>query len=354
MPSGFRRSGQTWPRATALLVAGALLVSISPASGTDLTDEQRIEQALDECARHGTVKGRLLDAAAFDNHADACPLSPNGWDDVERQALIAKGKQLFASTTALRQQPSTGPTVNGQTLACASCHRGQGRTDGRTHLVGPTKHRDLVPRHTPHLLRIGNTAPYGWDGRFKCLQASIKNAIVSPLEMNAAREPTQEQLDALALFVETLDAPDAVPGVDYDPVLAQRGEKLFAQYRGHDLNGEFEFFDGVACLHCHTRPNGTDRKFHEVLLPPPFVEAEGVDPGHIDSTGKVRGFKTPVLRGVRLTAPYFHDGSMGVPGGVEQDPVPALLEMMEAYRARFAIDFTPEEQLALVHYLLSQ
>lgn len=68
------------------------------------------------------------------------------------------------------------------------------------------------------------------------------------------------------------------------------------------------------------------------------------------------GFKTPVLRGVRLTAPYFQDGSVGVAGGVvasQAQAEAALLEMMEAYRARFAFDFTPEGEMAIVHHLLS-
>ncbi|MPY99263.1 MAG: hypothetical protein GEU97_14925 [Actinophytocola sp.] len=294
----------------------------------------------------------------FDDYADTCPAPDEVPTEEELEALVARGRDLFTSPDAFGQQASQGPTVAGEALSCADCHTGDARTDGRTHIVGPTEHRPSVPRQTPHLLRIGDAAPYGWDGRFPCLQAAIKNAIVSPLEMNAADEPAQYGLDALAAFVATLDVPDAVPGVDYDPELAAWGERLFAQYRGVDIGGDFNPFDGVACVHCHVDPDGTDREFHPILLPPPLLPVGGLDPGHIDDQGRVRGFKTPVLRGTRFTAPYFHDGSMGIPGQGEslgrEATIAALLEMMAAYRARFFFDFTPEEELAIVHYLLSQ
>ena len=300
--------------------------------------------------------GDPVDLGTFDAHAEVCVVNPGGWSEEERLALVEEGRALFTDTRAFGQQPSQGPTVQGQILNCAACHANPGRTDGRVHLVGPTEHRPLVARQTPHLLDIGDAAPYGWDGRFPCLQAAIRNAVVSPLEMRASRPPEQRQLDALAEFVKTLDAPEPRPGIDFDPQLAARGARLFEDYRGVDVNGDFEPFDGVACIHCHVAPRGTDRAFHPILLPPPLLDVPTLDPGHIDSHGKVRGFKTPVLRGVRLTAPYFHDGSMGAPGeaGPSQErTIAALLEMMAAYRARFAFDFTPEEELAIVHYLLS-
>ena len=49
------------------------------------------------------------------------------------------------------------------------------------------------------------------------LQDQVRGAIVSPLEMNAAREPTRRELDALAEFLLTLTPPKAEPGVDFDP-----------------------------------------------------------------------------------------------------------------------------------------
>jgi cytochrome c peroxidase len=359
-----------------VLVAAALALIVVPAAAAtpstpalsststvphpaETLDADALEALIAEHARSGTIKGQLVVTEEFDDHADVCPTTPDGLPSTEeeRRELIEEGRRLFHSTSALGQQASSGPTVMDEQLACVSCHSPPAFTDGRTHLVGPTEHRPLVPRHTPHLLRIGGTAPYSWDGRFACLQATIKNAITSPLEMNAAREPTQEQLDALALFVETLDVPDAEPGTDYDPELAAWGELLFAEYRGIDIDGDAPAFDGISCLHCHQGTLGTDLRFHPILLPGPWSPT-ALDPGHIDDDGRIRGFKTPVLRGVRLTAPYFHDGSMGEPTAsrapyVNDPPIGALLVMLEAYERRFMFTFTPQERMALVHYMLS-
>jgi cytochrome c peroxidase len=340
-------------RLLAVFVAWSLLAV--PAGGRPAPDDRVDATAMAEY-RAAAADEPLL--SEFDDHDDVCPLPKDPPPTrKQRRKLIKLGRKLFRSIDAFGQQPSLGPTVRGQGLSCIGCHGGKGFTDGRNHLVGPTERRDAVVRQTPHLMGIADAAPYGWDGRFACLQAVIKNAIVSPGEMNAAREPTRRQLDSLTAFVETLDAPKAKPGTDYDPELAAQGERLFEDYRGIDVNGDFNAFDGIACIHCHVDPEGvsTDRKFHPILLPPPLLPNGGIDPGHVGENGKVRGFKTPVLRGVRLTAPYFHDGSMGGPGAAQskEQTIAALLEMMEAYRVRFAFDFTPQEQLAIVHYLLS-
>ena len=341
-------------RLLAVFVASSLLAF--PAGGRSAVDGAPVGAR--EVAAYRAVAADEPLLQEFDNHAETCPIPEDPPPTrKQRRKLIRLGRRLFRSIDAFGQQPSLGPTVRGQGLSCIGCHAGKGFTDGRNHVVGPTERRDAVIRQTPHLMGIKDAAPYGWDGRFPCLQAVIKSAIVSPGEMNAAREPTRRQLDALTAFVETLDAPKATPGQDYDPELAAQGERLFEDYRGIDVNGDFNSFDGVACIHCHVDPEGvsTDRKFHPILLPPPLLPNGGPDPGRVDDNGKVRGFKTPVLRGVRLTAPYFHDGSMGGPASAQskEQTIAALLEMMEAYRVRFAFDFTPDEQLAIVHYLLS-
>src|SRR5581483_11741656 len=127
--------------------------------------------------------------------ATSSPASPPG----DRAELAALGRALFHSTTAWGQQPSRGPDMAGRQLACASCHSGPAYTDGRTHLVSP--------------------------GRNPTLQAQLRGAIMSPLELNAAREPTARELDALAAYVLTLTPPKAQPGVDFDPVKAARGDE---------------------------------------------------------------------------------------------------------------------------------
>jgi cytochrome c peroxidase len=272
----------------------------------------------------------------------------------EQAALVAEGKELFNSVDAFGQQPSQGPTIAGLKVSCQTCHAGPAFTDNRTHVVGPTGSRPAVARQTPHLLRIKDTAPFAWDGRNPTLQKQIRGAITSPLEMNGSREPTAHELDALAAFVETLDAPDAVAGVDFDPVLAEQGKHIFEEPRGMDPSGEFAADVKVACASCHTGDKKTDRSFHKILMP--FGDPV-LDPGAMGDDGSIKGFKTPVLRALRLTAPYFHEGLGGDPTAmrspVNSPPRPALLETVGFYNERFQMNFTPAEEQALIEYLMS-
>ncbi|MBM3274068.1 MAG: hypothetical protein FJZ00_02860 [Candidatus Sericytochromatia bacterium] len=76
-----------------------------------------------------------------------------------------------------------------------------------------------------------------------------------------------------------------------------------AQLRGLGI-----FLGKGRCVACHDGPAFTDGKFHNVA-----VEGSGtLDNGRINVTGVAAdkgAFKTPTLRNVELTAPYFHDGS---------------------------------------------
>ena len=161
------------------------------------------------------------------------------------------------------------------------------------------------------LTGVAYTAPYGWDGRNATLQNQSRGAIVSPLEMHAAREPTKRELDALAEFQKSLVEPAAAPGKDFDPVRAARGEALFRTPRPIvDPTGEFPSGARVACATCHSGPFFTDGKAHRDFVPtgdPVF------DPGHVGPDGTILGFDTPSLLGARFTAPYFHDGVAGDP-----------------------------------------
>jgi cytochrome c peroxidase len=229
----------------------------------------------------------------------------------ERRQLVAEGKDLFFSRTAFGQQPSQGLLVFNQLVSCASCHDpALGFTDGLTHLVTPVRAQKVARRQTPTLLGVAHTAPYAWDGRNPTLQAQARGAIVSALEMRASREPTRRELDALAEFQGTLTVPAAVAGKEYDPVRAARGEVLFRTPRPvNDPTGEFPAGTKLACATCHAGPFFTDRKSHRGF----GLTGDPVDPGEGGPVGTIAVFDTPSLLGLRLTAPYFHNGSGGDP-----------------------------------------
>ena len=69
-------------------------------------------------------------------------------------------------------------------------------------------------------------------------------------------------------------------------------------------------FRGKAnCFRCHVGFNFTDESYHNVGV---GMDSSNPDVGRLEVTGDLqdRGtFKTPTLRDIALTAPYFHDGS---------------------------------------------
>jgi hypothetical protein len=100
------------------------------------------------------------------------------------------------------------------------------------------------------------------------------------------------------------------------------------------------------------------------------------DPGEVAADGTILGFHTPSLLAVRLTAPYFHDGSAGDPtapsnflsGGLGRHSLDgdigshgaavarrALLDdVLPFYNTvRFNFRFTDEELADLAEFLLS-
>ena len=96
------------------------------------------------------------------------------------------------------------------------------------------------------------------------------------------------------------------------------------QWRGYKV-----FVDEAKgnCVACHSAPNFTDNGFHNIGVPSGDGEA---DPGRyaIRKVASMKGaFKTPSLRDIEMTAPYFRDGSATtlhdvvehyVSGGVDQ------------------------------------
>ena len=299
------------------------------------------------------------------------------YTEEERKKLVEEGKELFFSTTAWGQRPSEGPHVSGQVLSCASCHSGLGFADNKAHLVGPVRERELALRKTPGLFGLTDTAPFGWDARNPTLQHQARGAIVAPLEMKASREPTKRELDALAEFQKTIVAPPAVPGTDFDPERAKRGEGLFRTPRPvTDPSGEFPAGSKIACATCHAGSAFTDRKPHRTVINFPFIGDPLFDPGQIGPDGNIEGFDTPSLLGARFHAPYFHDALAGDPtlqknllgGGFGLSALEgdvgatgsaaarrALLETVLPFynHVRFNFGFTREELQDLAEFVLS-
>jgi cytochrome c peroxidase len=107
-----------------------------------------------------------------------------------------------------------------------------------------------------------------------------------------------------------------------------------------DAKAGFWLFTGKAnCAACHNTWRFTDGSFHDIGLP-------GDDPGRgrlLASIVKMKqAFKTPTLREVSLSAPYFHDGSVGT-----------LLEVLNHYDkgGMKVLNLSREEKRSLLAFL---
>ncbi|MHC5540016.1 cytochrome c peroxidase, partial [Singulisphaera rosea] len=157
-------------------------------------------------------------------------------------------------------------------MSCASCHTA-GHTNGLnfdTQGDGGTG----AAKNTPSLLGVGQTAPYTWTGSFSKLGDQIHQSIITSLRGSRVEDSVVEDLSE---YLETLSPAPAPP--KRDGAATGRGEAVFRARR---------------CDTCHK---------------PPFYTVDGVrDVGLDDGVGGHQRFNPPSLRGVRWSAPYFHDG----------------------------------------------
>lgn len=232
-------------------------------------------------------------------------------DNVSTPARVELGKALFFDA---RLSGSAN-------MACVSCHLPNlGWADGKKTAVMTSG--EVLGRASPTILNTAFNTIYMWDGRKKSLedQAMGPHKHLSVADFNAASARFAKMTDyqrmfaaaypgepinqttisrALAAFERTLVSRDS----PFDRWLAGDTKALTPeQYRGFQV-----FVDSGKgnCAACHNGPNFTDNGFHNIGI-------KGKDEGRYPfrKVAAMKGaFKTPTLRDIELTAPYFRDGS---------------------------------------------
>jgi len=213
-----------------------------------------------------------------------------------------------------------------RTVACASCH------DPAHGFANPSAVSNGVQgrtteRNAPSLINRALGTAFMWDGRVGSLEEQVllpienEREMALPLDMALERRATDERYSAqfsavaggppdraglalsLSAFVRRLTLGDS----PYDHFLAGRFDALTPEERG----GLWIFESRGKCWRCHRPPLFTDEGFHATGVGAREGEPE---PGRMAVTGASddRGrFKTPTLRGLAVSAPYMHDGSLG-------------------------------------------
>ncbi|MFN9757025.1 MAG: cytochrome-c peroxidase, partial [Planctomycetota bacterium] len=229
-------------------------------------------------------------------------------------AMFALGERLFFDPVLSRDR----------TVSCASCHPA---ATGFAHPDPLPKGIDgqLALRHAPALWNRGYGTRQRWDGASASLEAFVLEPIADARAMGFGLEAAVERRRAdphygpafAAAFAAPADAQGlqralatyvrgiALGDAPYDRFLRGDADALTPQQR----HGQWIFESKGGCWQCHTPPLFTDEGFHNTGV---GARDGAAAPGRMAATGHAddRGrFKTPTLRGLRLSAPYMHDGS---------------------------------------------
>ncbi len=217
-------------------------------------------------------------------------------------------------------------------ISCNTCHNiATGGVDLMETSIGHGWAKG--PRNSPTVLNaVFNLAQF-WDGRAKDLQEQAKGPVQAAVEMNSTPNRTVETLKSIPGYVDAFEAAfpgdaDAVtfdnmataieafestlltPSAPFDRYL--RGDERALD--AHEKQGLALFLD-KGCVACHPGVNvgGTGYFPFGVVEKPGAEVLPPNDKGRFEVTKTVSDeykFKSPSLRNIELTPPYFHSGKV--------------------------------------------
>ena len=246
------------------------------------------------------------------------PTAPSPNDKPVDPQKVELGKMLFFD-----------PRLSGDgKISCSTCHNpALGWSDGLP--TGRGHNGKVLPRATPTIINVGFNNIFMWDGREESLESQATGPIVNPDEMHNSVENLIKTLKSIPGYVKEFNKAFYGLGINvtrYRTALAMYQREVVAHNSPFDrwIQGDakamtaqqvrgFEIFRDPGkgnCMVCHRPPNFTDNGFHNIGLP--SFGRKNPDEGRFGQIAVdiSRGaFKTPPLRNVAQTAPYFHDGS---------------------------------------------
>jgi cytochrome c peroxidase len=278
-------------------------------------------------------------------------------------SVIPPGSPLSPATVALGEKLFFDSRLSGDgTIACATCHDpARAFTDGRPASVGI--HGRVGQRNSPTILNALYNKTQFWDGRVNTVEQQAALPITNPFEMGSpsiadAVSKIAGDNDYQARFMEafgrSVNEPDMLRAIAaYERTLVSF-DSPFDHFVAGDANAisdsakrGWQLFNTKArCNLCHALTDNqrdvtvfTDNDFHNIgigivrhrvgLLAqqaehdlaqghPPDVDTAAIT-SEMSVLGRflvtkrqsdIASFKTPDLRNVLVTGPYFHDGSM--------------------------------------------
>ena len=243
-----------------------------------------------------------------------------------------KGKAFTPAKVELGKMLYFEPRLSSSALiSCNTCHNvGMGGADFQETSVG---HRwQKGPRNAPTVLNsVFNMAQF-WDGRAEDLKQQAKGPVQASVEMNNTPEmaikvlksmpeytalfkkvfpdqPDPVTFDNMAEAIEAFEATLLTPDARFDKYLKGDGNALnVSEKEGLKIYME------KGCGTCHSGVNmGGTAYFPFGLVEKPRSEIMAGDTGRYKITQSKSDeyvFKSPSLRNIDLTPPYFHSGKI--------------------------------------------
>jgi len=225
---------------------------------------------------------------------------------------VALGRQLFFD----ERLSSDG------SRSCYSCHVCEkGLTDGLPKAIGAGNKQ--LPRSSPTLWNIGYHKEFYWDGRSGSLEKQALAAWTGA-NMGAKADEIATKLNALEgyrtqfqkVFQTDVTPDNIVKAIAAYERTIMSGNTAWDRWKAGDTNAisqsawrGWNIFQAIKCNNCHDGVLFTDQQYHNVGI---GMDQKEPDPGRGKVTNRPEdtgAFKTPTLRDIAKSAPYFHDGS---------------------------------------------
>jgi cytochrome c peroxidase len=225
-------------------------------------------------------------------------------------------------------------------VSCFDCHV-NGSTNAATHLVGDIRPQEFRHRiDTPSLRGVNIQRLFGSQRALKTVEdftefeqraAYFDGDPVVAQKKGINILDRGAQVHPMAEMQELLDFPPA-PKLRFDGKLDPR-LATEAELRGQEL-----FFGKAQCSFCHVPPYYTDNLMHN-LRTERFFQPQMINGRMANMDGPIKTF---VLRGIKETPPYMHDGRLLT-----------LDDTVEFFNLVLELDLTTEEKKDLVAFMLA-
>ncbi len=229
-----------------------------------------------------------------------------------KEEKVELGKLLFFDPRLSRDD----------TVSCATCHIPYFYwTDGRSKAVGIKGRKGT--RNTPTIINGAYQSLFFWDGRANSLEEQALGPIEAKAEMDLPADEMVEKLKGIKGYAKLFE--EAFPGVGltketvaaaiatFERTVVSKESPFDRWIKGDqdaiskEAKEGFEIFSNEGkCKSCHSGFNFTNDSLNNIALGDGDIGAYVINKNPIWKGS----FKTPTLRNVAKTSPYFHDGSV--------------------------------------------